>query len=350
MLEHGGKLLLLLASRDPQTAAELARGSHQTSAETRRQLLRLIEHGFAVASTGDDQAVYQLTPKGTQVDQLDPQQRILVVDDDALLQELVTVILEDDGYVVMAISTSVDATTILGEVAFDLVMTDSFGRAGGAALVNAAELLAVAAPAPVVLFTAHHLELDDVLAAGFRGLLEKPFEIATLERQVRALLQRARGGAQVVGGIDAGELTNQVEIEFVLLAQQAEVRGNGGLWVEDGGLDTFVVRDLAGECALAIVVGVLIPATLRGVVQTVRIHLEDEHGQRIEPSYRQAVWKYGEGRPVPGAMLRAVTVIRPRWVFPKTGTYVTVISVDGGSAERRLEFSIKLLAEQPTTS
>jgi CheY-like chemotaxis protein len=189
MLEHGGQLLLLLATRDPQTVAQLAQGSHLTSAETLRQLLRLIEHGFAVASTSDEQAVYQLTPKGSRVDQLDPQQHILVVDDDALLQELVTVILEDDGYVVMATSTPVDATAILGKVAFDLVMTDSYGRAGGAALVHATELLAVAAPAPVLLFTAHHVNLDAALAAGFRGLLAKPFEIETLERQVRALLR-----------------------------------------------------------------------------------------------------------------------------------------------------------------
>src|SRR5688572_25386891 len=189
MLEHGGQLLLLLATRDSQTVAQLAQGSHLTSAETLRQLLRLVEHGFAVASTGDEHAVYQLTPKGSRVDQLDPHQHILVVDDDAMLQELVTVILEDDGYVVMAVSKPMDATAILGQVAFDLVMTDSFGQVGGVALVQAAELLAAAAPAPVLLFTAHQIKLDEVLAVGFRGLLGKPFEIEALERQVRALLQ-----------------------------------------------------------------------------------------------------------------------------------------------------------------
>jgi hypothetical protein len=199
-----------------------------------------------------------------------------------------------------------------------------------------------------MLFTAHHLELDEALAAGFRGLLEKPFEIATLERQVKALLQGSRSVAQVVSGIDAGELTNHPEIEFVLLAGQAEVRGNQGLWVEQGGLDTFFVSDLASEGSLAIVVGVVIPAALAATVQTVRIQLEDETGQRIEPSYSAAVWKYGEAGAAPDAMLRAVTATSPRWVFPQVGTYVAVISVDGASAERRAVFHIKLLAEQPT--
>jgi hypothetical protein len=41
----------------------------------------------------------------------------------------------------------------------------------------------------VLLLTAPQVKLDEALAAGFRGLLAKSFEIETLECQVRALLQ-----------------------------------------------------------------------------------------------------------------------------------------------------------------
>ncbi len=51
-------------------------------------------------------------------------------------------------------------------MSFDLVITDSFSKTAGAVLVNVAELRAAAGPTPVVLFTAHKLELDAVLAAG----------------------------------------------------------------------------------------------------------------------------------------------------------------------------------------
>jgi CheY-like chemotaxis protein len=42
----------------------------------------------------------------------------------------------------------------------------------------------------VALFTAHAIELAQARAAGFRGLISKPFELDELLQQVRELLGR----------------------------------------------------------------------------------------------------------------------------------------------------------------
>jgi DNA-binding NtrC family response regulator len=73
-------------------------------------------------------------------------------------------------------------------VTFDLVITDGFSNTAGAVLVNLAELREAAGVTPVALFTGHRMELAGVQAAGFRDLIEKPFDIEALARQVRTLL------------------------------------------------------------------------------------------------------------------------------------------------------------------
>ncbi len=118
-----------------------------------------------------------------------PHGRILLVEDDLQLRELVTTILEEDGYTVIAVAAPADASAILGHVTFDLVITDGFSRTGAATLVNAADVVRMAGVTPVALFTAHKLDPADALKAGFRDLIVKPFDIDTLECQVQALLR-----------------------------------------------------------------------------------------------------------------------------------------------------------------
>jgi CheY-like chemotaxis protein len=189
MIGNGGKLLLLLAQQDTQTAAELAAGSQLSPAETLQQLTHLRDQGFIVVSPDDTTpTVYRLAPKPISLNELDPHQRILLVDDDAGIQELVTAILEDDGYAVVAATTTVDAAALLDHVTFDLVITDGFSQAAGAIFVNAADLLDAARGTPVALLTAHRVDLDAALAAGFRNVIEKPFELDVFEHHIRALL------------------------------------------------------------------------------------------------------------------------------------------------------------------
>lgn len=101
---------------------------------------------------------------------------------------MMTVILEGEGYGLIVVQTPTDAQTLLQEVAFDLVITDGFDYTAGAVLTSTEPILAAAGVTPVALFTAHRIELDAARAAGFRDLIEKPFDLETLEQQVRVLL------------------------------------------------------------------------------------------------------------------------------------------------------------------
>lgn len=151
---NGGTILLVLASRDVQNAAQLAAASHLSPADTIQQLYRLTEQGFIIASSPDATgvSVYRLNPKGIRTEGVDLHERILVVDDADALRRLIQVILEGEGYVVIATAVQANAVALLQEVTFDLVLTDSFSAVSSGALIHSAELLAAAGATPVALF------------------------------------------------------------------------------------------------------------------------------------------------------------------------------------------------------
>ena len=97
-------------------------------------------------------------------------------------------ILEGSGYTVIATAVETDAVRLLQEVAFDLVVTDSFSRQPGGAFISALDVLQAAESIPVALFSAHRLEVEAAHAAGFADLIKKPFDLDVLERQIRMLL------------------------------------------------------------------------------------------------------------------------------------------------------------------
>lgn len=179
-----GQLLSILARRDLQSAAQLTAGSGLGPTETALRLQRLVELGFiVVADPAADVVVYRLRPRSATPDELDPSQRILLIESELILGELVSTILEDEGYAVIAAHAPAEAVAILARSSFDLVITDGFSRTAGAALVRVAELRKAAGATPVVLFTAHKLDVDAVLAAGFRDLIEKPFSLDRVRKQ-----------------------------------------------------------------------------------------------------------------------------------------------------------------------
>src|SRR5215217_7558505 len=122
MAIEGGRLILLLASQDVQTARQLAEASTLSLAETTRQLERLTTQGFIIASSTDGEPlVYRLSPKELAVDALAPHQRVLALDDDAALLELVVTVLEDEGFAVLAAAAPSDGVALLQHASFDVV-------------------------------------------------------------------------------------------------------------------------------------------------------------------------------------------------------------------------------------
>jgi len=113
---------------------------------------------------------------------------ILLVEDDAAIRDLVVEVLEDAGYAVTASVTPMEATRLLDQGNFDLVITDGFSTLPGSTFANTADVVRSAGPIPVALFSAHTHDLDVAKAAGFRDLITKPFDLDALVHQVKVLL------------------------------------------------------------------------------------------------------------------------------------------------------------------
>ena len=117
--------------------------------------------------------------------------RILVVDDDVELRELLSRALERDGHVVSAVGTVADARAALDDHEAEVVVLDlSLPDGDGAELCRA--LRAEATSVPVLMLTAHSEIPTRVRAldAGADDFLGKPFSVAELRARVRALGRR----------------------------------------------------------------------------------------------------------------------------------------------------------------
>jgi len=186
---NSGTVLLLLVTQGAQSAAQLGETSGLDYAEVVRQLRRLMVNGFLIVGHPDAAGVrvFKLQPRGIRLE-LDPHQRILTVNDQTALRDFMALRLEDMGYVVIATALPADAVTLLEQVSFDLVVTDSFSPLPNGVFTEPAALLAAAGNTPLALLTAHPVELEEAQARGFKDVIRKPFDLGVMERQVRTLL------------------------------------------------------------------------------------------------------------------------------------------------------------------
>ena len=114
--------------------------------------------------------------------------RVLLVEGEQDIAELVVTVLADEGYAVTTAPTLEDALARLRDGDFDLVLVDGLSADSEQAFANALTVLRAAGSTPVVLFTTHRREPDEVWAAGFADLITKPFNIDDFAQRVRALL------------------------------------------------------------------------------------------------------------------------------------------------------------------
>ncbi|OFW57321.1 MAG: hypothetical protein A2133_03155 [Actinobacteria bacterium RBG_16_64_13] len=122
---------------------------------------------------------------------------ILVVEDEATVRDLVTRVLSDEGYIVIAARDGAQALALLNDPArsIDLVLTDVVlpGRLQGDVLVQRASALRPGLP--VLLMSGHprHLiKFGRGLETGV-NYLQKPFNPSSLSRKVREVLDTAAG-------------------------------------------------------------------------------------------------------------------------------------------------------------
>ena len=84
---------------------------------------------------------------------------ILVVEDEPVIRELMAILLEDEGYVVVQAEDGVEALETVAQHPVDLVLSDvKMPRLDGASLAH--HLRAQAHPLPVILMSAVYAEVD----------------------------------------------------------------------------------------------------------------------------------------------------------------------------------------------
>ena len=118
--------------------------------------------------------------------------RVLVVDDEPMVREVVTAYLERDGYRVQVATTGPEALDALRSAPPDLVVLDVMLPG-----VDGLEILRrvrADADVPVILLTARTEETDRVLGLelGADDYVVKPFSPRELAARVRSVLRRAR--------------------------------------------------------------------------------------------------------------------------------------------------------------
>jgi DNA-binding response OmpR family regulator len=127
--------------------------------------------------------------------------KVLVLEDDADIRQLLTLVLTKHGYVVDAAGDATTAASLAQEFAYDLFVFDvrlPEGDTAGFDLVRA--LRFDGTQTPVLFLTARATSLDRVtgLDAGGDDYLVKPFDLEELLARLRALARRVRARVESV--------------------------------------------------------------------------------------------------------------------------------------------------------
>ena len=118
------------------------------------------------------------------------EETILLVDDDAALLEVTSILLASEGYRVLTAEDGVEALRILGREALDLVVLDiMLPRMSGFEVLKK---MRKQSDVPVVLLTAKSQSVDKVvgLELGADDYITKPFDTKELQARIKAVLRR----------------------------------------------------------------------------------------------------------------------------------------------------------------
>jgi DNA-binding response OmpR family regulator len=166
--------------------------------------------------------------------------RVLVVEDDRTVAEVVTRYLEREGFAVESVGDGNEALARADAQLPDLVVLDIMlpGLDG----LEVCRLLRSRAPIPVVMLTARGSEEDRVLGLelGADDYVAKPFSPRELTARVKAVLRRA---GSPLGDVDSAGTVEYDGLQIDLGAREARVRGElATLTAREFELLTFLVR------------------------------------------------------------------------------------------------------------
>src|SRR6478672_3844372 len=140
--------------------------------------------------------------------------RILVVEDEARLGEILRLYLERDGHAVTVVADGNVAIETFDGGAFDLVVLDLMlpGLAGEGVL----DAIRERGDTPVLIASARRSDLDRIagLRSGADDYLAKPFNPHELTARVAAILRRSRGAAGPGTTMGGGPVANEATLSF----------------------------------------------------------------------------------------------------------------------------------------
>ncbi|MGH9551349.1 MAG: response regulator transcription factor, partial [Terriglobales bacterium] len=117
--------------------------------------------------------------------------KIIVVDDDAALTNIIVDWLQNENYTVESVAKGTEALEFLDTYPYDLVILD-WGLPDLSGIEVCKKYRAKGGRAPVLMLTGkdHITEKEEGLDAGADDYLTKPFEVRELSARIRALLRR----------------------------------------------------------------------------------------------------------------------------------------------------------------
>jgi two-component system, OmpR family, response regulator len=143
-----------------------------------------------------------MLPKNASKDQRRP--RLLVVDDDREIRDLLSKLLSRRGYKVTTAREEVEMRQVLASSRVDLVILDIMlpGKDG----LSLCQELRATQSLPIIMLTARGEPADRIvgLELGADDYLPKPFDVRELEARIKAVLRRSAGEAGETSGKVAG--------------------------------------------------------------------------------------------------------------------------------------------------
>jgi DNA-binding response OmpR family regulator len=152
--------------------------------------------------------------------------RVLIVEDEPNIRELVALHLKLEGLTVVPVKDGEEAIALIKSQPFDLCVLDlMLPRIDGLAVCRAIRRESLNADTPILMLTAKRDEADKVLGleSGADDYLTKPFGVRELVARVRALLRRPRAPKSAMAGI--GEVIVAGSLRVDRARRQVQLNG-----------------------------------------------------------------------------------------------------------------------------
>jgi CheY-like chemotaxis protein len=115
-------------------------------------------------------------------------QKILLVDDDPAIRQILVRLLAEEDYIVVAAANGVEALALCASAKFDLVLLD-LNMPGKDGWETFEQLSSKNPLLPIILITARPNQFFPALASGVGALMEKPLDFTRLFHTIRDLLE-----------------------------------------------------------------------------------------------------------------------------------------------------------------